>query len=460
MGDIDCGAMLSYGEEEDEYNYDYTERDAVDLQQRGNEEVSMVRDHSSISTIVSNSKYQEKEIAELEWHRTEESSKLLLDSITPNALQNGSTLLSLSSSSISIEAAFPTVLMSLLITSKKNFHSSFATSAPVFPGSISSLAIALSALVPFLTSSEIEKTIAEVRDDSKKYKKRVHFCGVDGSSVLPPGKDCSFEPALKTARRLHSLIGSIDELIANILTAEGNCTANHYMLDTFLLCCRILADPSSVGSVSEALFQSLSLPVAPGDLRAVAGLFVSELSAAKSLLSLCVGIEAVKEIPQSLAGTRTLLRYRTSWMTTSVLRAQLRWLLDLPPAYITVPTASGHPSSPFIRSEIYKFVTLREAPSSASAANKKKRRKSDLTLMDHTVVMPWEMNLSSLLTQALRQIYDAFISAIVSSPSQASAEPSADILVTNFLVAAVTGSVGEEEDLCLEGLEQTQPQVL
>lgn len=134
-------------------------------------------------------------------------------------------------------------------------------------------------------------------------------------------------------------------------------------------------------------------------------------------------------------------------------------LLDHPPAILTVPTIAGQRPSSSRRSELHKLILLLEAPRRPCVAAKKKRRKSDIVQLDHTVVLPSDMPLSSLLTQALRQIYDAFVSAVISSPSHDISEPCVDALVTEFLTGAVTAVDEDKGGLYLEGLETTQPQV-
>ena len=282
-------------------------------------------------------------------------------------------------------------------------------------------------------------------------KKSVRFCGVDGSSVITPGKDCAHEPALYTVRRLHLLISRIDDLIADILSYEEE--RGNWLLDTVLFFCQHLMSPLSASAVSSALWSTLSLAATSGEVVAVAGMLTSELTAAKSA-------RAAPQAFQSLAGVRTSLRYRTAWMATSVLRAQLRLLLDPPPTHASVPTASGYPVSSIRRCNIYKMVTLREVICAESPIGHKRRRKSDVVAIDHTVIHPLEMCLSSLLTHALRQIYDAFTSAVAGSPSQSTDGPSLDVFVTEFLIAAVTTfNVGEDGGPSLEGLELAQPQV-
>ena len=89
---------------------------------------------------------------------------------------------------------------------------------------------------------------------------------------------------------------------------------------------------------------------------------------------------------------------------------------------------------------MHKSVCLCESGDalSASGASKKKRRKSDNTVIDHTILHPVEMTLSSLLAHALRQIYDAVIIAVDSGPSEIVGTGNINALATEFLTAVVT----------------------
>ena len=286
-------------------------------------------------------------------------------------------------------------------------------------------------------------------------KKSVHFFDVDGSSVITPGKDCAHEPALHTVRRLHLLISRIDDFVA-VIFSYGDEPGKQQLLDTVLFCCQHLQSPHAASVVSSALLDSLSLSATSGAISAIAGMLTSELTAAKN-----AQLISPTPLSLSLVGARTVLRFRTAWMATSVLRAQLRWLLDPPPAHASVPTASGYPVSSIRRCDIYKMVTLRESVCTEAPISKKQRRKSDVIIMDHTVVNPLDMSLSSLLTHALRQIYDAFTTAVAGSSSESTEGPSSDIFVSEFLTAAVTAFDDGEQGgpPSLDGLELTQPQV-
>jgi hypothetical protein len=319
------------------------------------------------------------------------------------------------------------------------------------------LPLALASLLPFLEVTPLERysdesTIPMVVSSNdvnnvKIGKKRVHFCDYDGSSVKTPGRDCLSDVTLNTVRRLNLLIGSTGNLIAGILHYDCTTDLKTPLLDSMLSCCQLLTESSSALIVSKAAHECLSLSVIPGDIIAFSNILTSELSAAKS---------------QRNAGAvihhRTILRHRIGWMATSVLRAQLRWLLDSPHTSLSVPSASGHPVPRYRRSDIHKMVTLRE-PLPPVTTGKKKGRKSDVVLMDHTFILPSEMSLSALLTHSLRQIYDAFISAVATSSSTEDISPSLETLVTQFLTATVTESCEQEERPLLEELEITQPQV-
>jgi hypothetical protein len=319
------------------------------------------------------------------------------------------------------------------------------------------LPLALASLLPFLNvtpkeSYSDESNIPMVVSSNnvinvKIGKKRVHFCDYDGSSVKTPGRDCLSDVTLNTARRLNLLIGRIDNLIAGIFHYDSTTDLKIPLLDSMLSYCQLLTESSSALVVSKAAHECLSLSVIPGDIFAFANILTSELSAAKS-----------QRNAGAVIRRRTVLRHRIGWMATSVLRAQLRWLLDSPHTSLSVPSASGYPVPRYRRSDIHKMVILKEPPPPVTTG-KKKGRKSDEVLMDHTYILPSEMSLSALLTQSLRQIYDAFISAVATVSSTEVIAPSLEILVTQFLTATVTGSCEQEERPLLEELEITQPQV-
>jgi hypothetical protein len=371
--------------------------------------------------------------------------KLLMGSSSTNSLQNASDLicnlqddqLSIRSSDISLPSTsssstkssysvgFATVFLSLLSTalnsssvssddSDSSSISSFQniTSCPSSSHLPTSFTTALLDIVQYLTPSvdldAVYSTDQNGNSSKKKGEKKVSFCDIDGSSISPPGKDCSWKPALFTSRRLYSLIDQIDRLVATVLAEDAKNTKGHILLDTTLFCCEMLSSSSSAAQMSMAMQQSLSVCIPPRDLTAIAGLLLSELNTIKSLqLSQYSKPSEGVSLPPSLTGERTVLRHRTAWMTTAILRAQLRWLLDPPPAQLTAGP-SALPPSKASRFEIHKKVTLIgvEAPSSSG---KKKRRKSDVgNTVDHTSLVPSEMNLSALLTHALRQIYDAY----------------------------------------------------
>ena len=198
-------------------------------------------------------------------------------------------------------------------------------------------------------------------------RKRVQFCFVDGSSVQPPvcnqksddaylqlpltpsitsyipqGKDCFCGPALRTARRLMSLIDQVDALVQE----QGG-----QRKDLALQACQILAHSPSSEALAASLISTFSLGLGPcpraGDMVAIASMLASELSAGLALVSGAKNTAANVNgsAVSHLSGTRTVLRHRAAWMATAVLRAQLRWLLDPPPQAISTSAAAVIPSS-------------------------------------------------------------------------------------------------------------------
>ena len=239
--------------------------------------------------------------------------------------------------------------------------------------------------------------------------RRVQFCFVDGSSVQPPvsatsmqsitlcytthsplrhshvpqGKDCFCGPALRTARRLMSLIDRVDALVQGLsLQPPGQGLA------AALRACQMLAHGPSSSSLATALTATFALGSSPcpraGDIAAIARLLASELATGLSLISTAdASVSAVSSTLPKLSGARTVLRHRAAWMATAVLRAQLRWLLDPPQSisvaaatlsspsssdyHITVSNSDNHlvPASSGARSrhwcDLHRFVLLKEA---------------------------------------------------------------------------------------------------
>ena len=509
----------------------------------------------------------------------------IITGTSSNSLQCAGSSSSLSSSS---GVGFVTVLLSLMYhahalsplsqchdnmmdmsttTSTSPTTSNSSTTSyelPLSP-SLLKIATALSALVPSLYSSESEtesesevdmtcpqsevrligfkSTETEVglrligpKSTNKKCKKNVHFCEIDGSSVTTPGYAKSHEPALRTVRRLHSLIRNMDDFICTLVSADctdcsdnidnaentiarnssdnssvrNNCASSvsassSSYLDTALSCCQMLSDSITANTVSLALEVTLSLQVNAGDVRAMAVMLMSELMAAQKSITQksiaqkfeaqkCVvetssgssssnitsnstntstsnstGLAGVRTVSTGLAGVRTVLRHRTGWMATSVLRAQLRWLLDPPPIMLTAKNNGAYSPSPFRSCIIHQKIALKEGKRSYNI-NKKSMKLDTIPIM--------KMPFSSLLTQALRQVYDAYVTFY--SLELIPIDGSVDLYVTQLLIGAVTtntvsvnttttvsDSVGEVSDCSivaqrnnhLEGLESTQPQV-
>ena len=381
--------------------------------------------------------------------RSESTDMLLRDATTPNALSNALQIVinsrcTLSQSDLkSTGVAFVTVLYSFISASARTF---------LIPLQ-SSLVVSLAAVIEHFSCPIEDSSYVEMK--ALNGKKSVSFCDVDGSCVTPPGKDCYYLPTLQTMKRLQSLIERIEDILENVQMSHM-ISADHVpdqeltMMDVLLQCCVQLTDPISSAIASRALRESVSLSVPPGVIAAIAGIIGSEVRAAMMMNY------------SSLSGARTVLRHRTAWMATSVLRSQLRWLLDAPPAYVSVPSVcASNPIKVPRRSLLHKSVCLCESGDalSASGASKKKRRKSDNTVIDHTILHPVEMTLSSLLAHALRQIYDAVIIAVDSGPSEIVGTGNINALATEFLTAVVTNEGVNQVNAILEGMVHTHPQV-
>jgi hypothetical protein len=381
--------------------------------------------------------------------RSGSTDMLLRNATTPSALSDALQIVLKSRCTLSeidlksTGVAFVTILYSFI---------SASASASLIPLH-SSLVVSLAAIIEHFSCPIEDSSCVEIK--ALNGKRSVSFCDVDGSCVTPPGKDCYHLPTLQTMKRLQGLIGGIEDILDNvqishIMSADPGSDHTLTMMDVLLQCCVQLTDSASSSAASRALRESASLSVPPGVIAALAGLIGSEVRAAMIVNY------------SSLSGARTVLRHRTAWMATSVLRSQLRWLLDSPPAYVSVPSVcASNPLNAPGRSLLHKLVCLCESGDalSASGASKKKRRKSDNTVIDHTILHPVEMTLSSLLAHALRQIYDAVIIAVDSGPSELLGTGSINASATEFLTVAVTSEEVNQVNTILEGMVHTHPQV-
>ena len=289
----------------------------------------------------------------------------------------------------------------------------------------------------------------------RKNERKVHFCDIDGSSVSTPSPITSHRPIFSASKRLHSLIKGIDHLTAVLLHIDNSdgstdrATGNSYF-DSILSSCELLSKATSAAYISQAMLDHLSIVSKPRDILSIANLLTTELNHLRKLNEQKVSLNASNSIP-------SILRHRAAWMATSALRSQLRWLLDPPPQALTAGSGNLYAISSSPWCTLYKVVTIED--SSQAPSNRRKSIKLDNVL---TV----KMTLSSLVTQALRQIYDAFIAAADSFLSVG--HGTVDNVVTEFLMAAVTVSEdhgsNENSDVTIslalfDGLSESQPQV-
>lgn len=317
---------------------------------------------------------------------------------------------------------------------------------------------ALTALIPHMTISKDEKADRSHKVLSpkrhKKNERKVHFCDIDGSSVSTPSPNTSYKPIFSASKRLHSLIKGIDHLTAVLLCIEqsdgstGRATKDSYF-DSILSSCELLTEATTAAFMSRALLDHLSIYCKPREVLAIAHLISSELHSVRKLNDEKVSHDALRWIP-------SILRQRAAWMATSSVRCQLRWLLDPPPQALTAGSASLYAVSSSPRCSLFKVVTVEDSSQTFSNRRKSTKLESVLTV---------KMTLSSLVTQALKQIYDAFIAAADNFLSVG--HGTVDNVVTEFLMAAVSEDPGprESSDVMIsltlfDGLSESQPQVL
>ena len=386
-------------------------------------------------------------------------------------------------SSSSSGTGFVTILLSLLNNFNScSFSCQYLSSTPPNTScshrlrDFTSFVTSLVTLIPFLQPAEediiVRSEISLFDSIEGERRKKVHFCDIDGSSVVTPSHNVSCGSVLRTTRRLHSLIGRIDNLIALIFLIDNNCENRQNedyefvsLLDSTIYCCEQLLLPDSAATAVSAMQQSLSLNIYPGDLKAIADIILSELLSAKKVPN-TEKTDALIGSTRAVGYSRTVLRHRTGWMATSVIRCQLRRLLDPPPTMLTAKTGKIFSPSTLRTCDIYKMITMKDVPR-PSISNKK--------TLDLDSVLTSKMTLSALVTQAMKQIYDAFITYY--SYHTIPVIGSVDAYVTQLLISSlnkcVSTRIGESSSahslegegnittfFHLDGMECSQPQVI
>lgn len=257
-------------------------------------------------------------------------------------------------------------------------------------------------------------------------RRRVAFVSTAGTCASPPNdrRPDSFMRTLEDATRLDAAVAQA-ELLADMLSAS---TAG--------------AGALSANDVMSALVRVASASTgASREVQRLASAVEKELAHALSLRavtqSTSTTFASTSQRPQSE------LRHRLSWMLSSVIRYSLRFVLDVPPAFISAPKEGGqYIEIPNVRSELH--AQLKILPESSVAASEvegergadvitppgsvnttpttpqssrgaaraaaasisgsvKRKAVAKVEVKDHCSVATHDISLSALVTYALRQ---------------------------------------------------------
>jgi hypothetical protein len=294
---------------------------------------------------------------------------------------------------------------------------------------------------------------------AKGSKKGIRFCMVDGSSVYPPNdrEENSWMPALHSSRRLHKLIALVDDMIGDHHDDEAGVDADNLnALRAIARGAKALSNATAASDASKALQDHLSIQCNAEEILVSAKIVRHEFELAASTPRL-----QIRRRPC------TALRFRAAWVATAVLRAQLRWLFDCPPPSISVPAVAGEIAYSGCRSKLHTLISLRARPVvvpsylSPSKSSKKRKKSDAANMVDHTIVIPSEMPISTLVTLAMKQIFHA-LSVLNGEQQDGHVTDDYDAIerTTEVLSAAVLTSSGKSaKKLSLDELAKRQPQV-
>jgi hypothetical protein len=123
----------------------------------------------------------------------------------------------------------------------------------------------------------------------------------------------------------------------------------------------------------------------------------------KSLVNSTVLWEFSKLVKSELVDKNNNLCHRITWMIASIIRAQLRWIFDLPPPQISAPGIVDTNIDTY-RSDLHKYVYLKMKPTVVTGKSKKvAKKKNDDDAQPGSGIL--DFTLSNLVSIALRQIY-------------------------------------------------------
>jgi len=246
-------------------------------------------------------------------------------------------------------------------------------------------------------------------------RKGVTFSNSDGSCVSPPNdrRPTSWVSTLAEANRIFGLVQGLQNISLSGFSARVAVATRHLSQPDFAASAITLMEELSIFPCATNYDKRRNIE----SLQRITSLINNELVVAAGAGG-CA------------CSTTSVIRQRTSWMLSSVIRSTLRWLFDLPPPCISAPGAAGYIIIPFVRNFKPSCVTLcaresfhtevetssscssmvsRTPRGTTSAVEKRKRKKE--SEVDHTNVSMMDMPISSLFLFALRQIHSALTGA-------------------------------------------------
>ena len=226
-------------------------------------------------------------------------------------------------------------------------------------------------LVPFVLPSAVENDYTPKLNDNCD-KKKVHFAIIDGSGIQTPDdrRPSSWEASMHACKRLMRLLNEIKAISneyfkgdsVNILKSALSSLSNHEWVKKVCQCVETVVS---------------------------------------STVDYNIVWEFSNLMRQEVVEKNNNLVHRITWMISSIIRAHLRWIFDLPPPQIS---SLADINIDTYRSDLHKYVCLKMKPIPVTSSKKKSaKKKNDTDSQQSSNIL--EFTLSNLVTIALRQIY-------------------------------------------------------
>lgn len=198
-------------------------------------------------------------------------------------------------------------------------------------------------------------------------RKRVGFVDVDGSSVPPPNdrRPQSWNSTFETLIRCDNFIESCEKIRRH---------------DTLVqLCIEVTKQLRKDANLRHMKHSVSSIDISVSEMKAQLSMLHCELAYSR--------------------GDKTDLRTRMAWMASSVIRFHLRWLLDPPPADISVPGVAS--SSISYRSNFHQVSDILDKLPAIMSVIMVDISKDDFTVTGNTSGSPPELTVSYVFSSAL-----------------------------------------------------------